>query len=363
MLQRSADSTRLVVAVLVTAIVSVLASTRAANAAHAAEGHELIGRHVIVVNERAELRRGQGQPKGFVPAGMMLDVVRVSGGWLWVNRGWVRRADVVAYDQAIEFFTRQIERRPTAEAYSHRSRVHCYHGDFAQALADGDEAVRLKPKLATAYCNRGRAQAALDRPDEAIDDFTQAIELDPQSSTAYCHRGRAWTEKGNLQQAIDDCDQAIRLDPQSAVAYYYRGRARERANQDAEAVADFTRSIELNPHYVPAFNHRGTILARHRRYEKAIADYDAAIKLDPRFDLVHIHYNRGNAWFGLGNHDRALADYRVSLRHNADYRPAVEAMAACFGHQGDLVAAARWQRRARELAESEQDVQLANDQP
>ena len=357
MLPRSTDSTRIIMVALMAALVW----TPACDAAHAADGHELVGRHVIVVNERTVLRRGQGQPKSFVPAGMMLDVVRVSGGWLWVNRGWVRRDEVVAYDQAIEFFTRQIERRPTAEAYSHRSRVHCYHGDFPQALADGDEAVRMSPKLASAYCNRGRARAALDCPDEAIDDFTQAIDLDPQSSTAYCHRGRAWTEKGDLERAIDDCDQAIRLDPQSAVAYYYRGRARERANEDAKAVADFTRSIELNPRYVPAFNHRGTILARHRRYEKAIADYDAAIKLDPRFDLVHIHYNRGNAWFGLGNHGRALADYRVSLRHNADYRPAVEAMAACYGHQGDLGLAARWQHRASELAETERQVHLANE--
>lgn len=334
----------------------------ATQAAPVSDGQELIGRHVIVVSERAELRRGQAQPAGIAPAGMMLDVVRVSGEWLWVNRGWIRRADVVAYDQAIDYFTRQIERRPTAAAYSHRSRVHCYHGDFAQALADGDEALRLDPTMAAAYCNRGRAQAALDRIDEAIDDFTRAVEFDPQLATAYCHRGRAWTEKGNLEQAIADCNEAIRLDPQSAVAYYYRGRAYERAEQDAKAIADFTKSVALNPHYVPALNHRGTVYARHRHYEKAIADYDAAIKLDPRFDLVHIHYNRGTAWLGLGRHDRALADYRVSLRHNADYRPAVEAMAACYGNQGDLVAEARWRQRAHELAESEHHPELVQEQ-
>lgn len=344
------------------ALALALAWTAVAHAAQPSDGQELIGRHVIVVSDRAELRRRQGQPAGIAPAGMMLDVVRVSGDWLWVNRGWVRRADVVAYDQAIDFFTRQIERQPTAAAYSHRSRVYCYHGDFAQALADAVEAVRLDPKLASAYCNRGRAQAALDRIDEAIDDFTKAIECDPRLATAYCHRGRAWTERGNLDQAIADCDLAIGLDPQSAVAYYYRGRAYERAEQDAKAVADFTKSIELNPHYVPAFNHRGTVYARHRYYNRAIADYDAAIKLDPRFDLVHIHYNRGNAWFGLGRHERALADYRVALRHNADYRPAVEAMAACYGDKGDLIAEVRWRQRASELAAGERQVELVQEE-
>lgn len=329
------------------------------HAVSAQELSALVGKHVIVVAERAQLRNGPQAPK-IVPAGMMLDVVRVQGDWLWVNRGWIHRRDVVAYDQALDFFDRQIESRPTAQAYSHRARVQCYHGEFALALADGDAAVRLDPKLASAWCNRGRAHAGLERVDEAIADFSQAIELNPDLSTAYSHRGRAWTEKGEYTRALADCNAAIRLDPRSSVAYYYRGRARHRQGEAEHAIADFTQAIRLNPHYVPAYNHRGLVYAQRREYGRAIADYDAAVRLDPRFDVVHLHYNRGNAWLGLGNHRRALADYRVALRRAGNYLPAVEAMAACYAHQGEFETAAKWQRRAVELAGGEQKSQLVS---
>ncbi|HEX5442206.1 MAG TPA: tetratricopeptide repeat protein [Pirellulales bacterium] len=316
----------------------------------------LIGKHVIVVAEGAQLQNGR-QPTANMAAGTMLDVVRVRGEWLWVNRGWIHRRDVVPYDRAIEFFTRQIERQPTAAAYSHRARVQCYQGDFARALADSDRATDLDPTLAAAWCNRGRAHAALAQVDEAIADFDRAIRLDGKLAVAYSHRGRAWTEKGDFEQAIVDCDAAIRLDPQSSVAYYYRGRARHRQGDREQAIADFSRSIRLNPHYVPAYNHRGIVYTEQRKYARAIADYDAAIKLDPRFDLVHIHYNRGNAWLGLGKFERALADYRVVLRRDGEYLPAIEAIAVCYAHHGRLELAAQWRRRALELGGGERELQ------
>lgn len=315
----------------------------------------LVGKHVIVVAEQALLRNGPRNSTE-VAAGTMLDVVRVRGDWLWVNRGWVHRRDVAPYDRAIEFFSRQIKRQPTASAYSHRARVHCYQGEFAQALADSDRATRLDPTLAAAWCNRGRAHAALDQVDEAIADFDRAIRLDAKLAVAYSHRGRAWTEKGEFERAVADCDTAIRLDPQSSVAYYYRGRARHRQDDRKRAIADFTRSIGLNPHYVPAYNHRGIVYTERRQYALAIADFDAAIKLDPQFDLVHIHYNRGNAWLGLGKFERALSDYRVVLRRDAEYLPAIEAIAVCYAHHGELELAAQWRRRALELGGGEHEL-------
>jgi tetratricopeptide (TPR) repeat protein len=124
--------------------------------------------------------------------------------------------------------------------------------------------------------------------------------------------------------------------------------ARERRSD--EAIADFTRAIQLHPGYVPALNERGIEYVRRREYARAIEDFNMAIKADPRFDRVQIHYNRGNAWFALGEHRRALADYRVALRQDSDYQPALVAMAACYASQGELDDAIEWQQRALEVA-------------
>jgi tetratricopeptide (TPR) repeat protein len=169
-------------------------------------------------------------------------------------------------------------------------------------------------------------------------------------ATAYTHRGRAWTEQNEFDKALADCEQALALDPKSNVAHYYRGRALARQRRSDEAIADFTRAIQLHPGYVPALNDRGIEYVRRRQYARAIEDFDAAIMANPRFDRVQIHYNRGNAWFALGKHRRALADYRVSLRHDAGYQPALVAMAACYAHQGNFEDAIEWQQKAVEVA-------------
>ena len=50
-------------------------------------------------------------------------------------------------------------------------------GGYDDALADQDEAIRLKPDLAEAYANRGAAENALGLKDEAWKDFETVLEL------------------------------------------------------------------------------------------------------------------------------------------------------------------------------------------
>ena len=48
---------------------------------------------------------------------------------------------------------------------------------YKAAIADYDEAIRLKPDLAEAYNNRGLAKKELGLTDEARKDFETALEL------------------------------------------------------------------------------------------------------------------------------------------------------------------------------------------
>ena len=50
-------------------------------------------------------------------------------------------------------------------------------GRHDEAIADYDEAIRLKPDYAEAYNNRGKANISLNRADEAHRDFETAITL------------------------------------------------------------------------------------------------------------------------------------------------------------------------------------------
>ena len=56
---------------------------------------------------------------------------------------------------------------------------------YAQALAECDAAVRLRPGIAESYLDRSAAYLGLNMPAEAEADADQAIRLDPLNFGAY----------------------------------------------------------------------------------------------------------------------------------------------------------------------------------
>jgi tetratricopeptide (TPR) repeat protein len=114
-----------------------------------------------------------------------------------------------------------------ARAHHFRGLAHENKGEFAEALADYDEAIRLGPEVATVYFSRGKLyQETLDY-DRSIADLNEAIRLDPKLTIAYDWRGLSYYYKGDNNRAIADFDTAIRIDPSYASGYWNRGKARE----------------------------------------------------------------------------------------------------------------------------------------
>ena len=63
-----------------------------------------------------------------------------------------------------------------------------------------------------------------------------------------------------------------------------------------------------------AYYSRGTELAGLGDHDRAIADFNVAVQLDP--SLASAHYNRALSWAGKGDPDRAIEDYDAALRLN-----------------------------------------------
>src|SRR5262249_14147747 len=77
-------------------------------------------------------------------------VERADGGWLWLVsgsvRGWVPAGVVVPFDQAIDFYTREVRADPAnAAAYDWRGPVWQEKGEPDIALADYTQAIPLTP--------------------------------------------------------------------------------------------------------------------------------------------------------------------------------------------------------------------------
>ena len=61
-----------------------------------------------------------------------------------------------------------------------------------------------------------------------------------------------------------------------------------------------------------AYNERGAAWSGKLEYNKAIVDYNEAIRLDPK--LADAYRNRGVAWHRKKEYDRAIADYDEATR-------------------------------------------------
>lgn len=69
--------------------------------------------------------------------------------------------------------------------------------DYEGAIANLDQAIRLKPTYIAAYFDRGYAHFTLNNPEAALGDSNRIIELSPKQSEAYLLRGMVYSLSGD----------------------------------------------------------------------------------------------------------------------------------------------------------------------
>ncbi|HET8774727.1 MAG TPA: tetratricopeptide repeat protein [Thermoanaerobaculia bacterium] len=119
--------------------------------------------------------------------------------------------------------------------------------DFAAAIGEYSEAIKLNPQLAVLYFNRGVSQYANGDPKAAIADFSEAIRLDPKDPQAYVNRAIMQFEGDAFAPALADMDAAIKLAPKMTMLYTYRGKIHLAAGNAGKAIADFKQVLKLEP--------------------------------------------------------------------------------------------------------------------
>ena len=87
-------------------------------------------------------------------------------------------------------------------------------GQYAQALAEYDAALRAAPAHVHALRGRARTLMQLGRYAEALETFDQAVAMAPEFAGTYANRGILHDRMGRYQQALADYEHALRLDPE-----------------------------------------------------------------------------------------------------------------------------------------------------
>ena len=190
-------------------------------------------------------------------------------------------------------------------------------GDYAGAIKDYTEAIKLKPDDADTYIHRGWAKEKCNDYSGAIEDFTQAIKLNPNDASTFNARGWAKQNNSDYTGAIEDFTQAINLNLNDAYVFNNRAAVKEILGDYADAIDDYSEAIKLKPDDYYAYLRRGNTKRIVGDYAGAIEDYNLAIKHKSEY-TYHIIISRGLAKHEFGDHAGAIDDFTEAIRLNPD---------------------------------------------
>jgi tetratricopeptide (TPR) repeat protein len=270
------------------------------------------------------------------------------------NRGFCRieRGEI---DAAFADLNEAIRLDPkNSTAYRNRGSAHLQRQEFDPAIADCTEALRLNPRNADALAFRGCALLKKREARAAVEDLTAAIELGHRDAEDFGSRGTGYLALGDVEGALGDLIEATRLDPNTESYFYNRACAYAAKGDLGRAIADLSEAIRLEPGNASSWEARGLFHLLGSESVAALADLTEALRLDPHNEQAFW----GLAMLRAASPIDGLRDGPLALemataayqRPGWDRHRAALALAAALAECGRFEEAARWQRRALDVA-------------
>jgi protein O-mannosyl-transferase len=224
-----------------------------------------------------------------------------------------------------------------------------YSGRFAEAIAECQTALKIKPDWAAAHNNLGVAlvrnkhsgDGAVGHDgavDEAIEHYRRALQINPDFTQAHQNLGIVLVQKGQIDEAIKHFQKSLELEPSDAHAEFLLGSAFLQRQEAGEAIAHYQKALEIRPDYAEARNYLGNAFVAEGKYNEAIANYAAAVRIRPNYSEAH--HNMGCVLATIGKNDEALEQLNEALRLNgndAQAHFALGTLLARMGHRQEAV--------------------------
>jgi len=229
---------------------------------------------------------------------------------------------------------------------------------FAEAIPVWRRALELNPDDPRAHNNLGTSLSVTGKTDEAMAEYRRSLELNDQSSQAHNNLGSVLAQQGKLDDALAQFEKAVELNPDNGRAQCNLGSALSEKGRTEEALEHLRKGVELEPKFADGQNNLGAALARAGALDEALLHMSTAVDLSPQ--SVEYRYNFGRVLAAKGRFADAAGQFEQASKLAGDHEPAIldilAAMYAETGRYGDAVSTAR---KALELADAQQNGQLA----
>jgi tetratricopeptide (TPR) repeat protein len=207
---------------------------------------------------------------------------------------------------------------PSAALWDDRAYYLRQLGDEPGAAAASAKARTIPPVGARDHYWRATRCAYEGQYAEAIKELNEALRLNPRHYWSCLQRGICRLEMGESTLALGDFNACVALWPDFAWSYFNRGHVLNQLGKKPEALADYSATIERDADFVPAYLNRALVYLDMNRPAEALADFDHAAA-DGQDD-VRLHAGRGLALEGLGRPADADAAFRTAWNRDPKNR-------------------------------------------
>jgi tetratricopeptide (TPR) repeat protein len=226
-------------------------------------------------------------------------------------------------------------------------------GNYNDALAIANDALKHQPNNVYSLMHRGRAQINLNKYEEGFKDLNEAVRVASGNADmthlTLLQRGIMYDVRGELKPAVDDYLAAIKTNGNDSRAYTRLGDLLlNKANDPKNAVVYFSDALKRQPRLVHAYIARGRAYLAMDQLELALTDLNEAVNLNP--NVASSYDYRGDIFLARRDHDAALKDYTTALKLDAKQPVFHFDLANALSAKGDLRGAIRSYDAAINLA-------------
>lgn len=255
---------------------------------------------------------------------------------------------------AIDKFSKAIDNKndapnnyKVADAYMYRGYCKYLQQNYKSAIADMDEALKVKPEYTKVYtlksnvylatkkyeeciatCDKGleknpnnddllfnksQAYFFLKKYKESLQPLFAMLEIDPRDRKALTFIGSTFLHQKIYDSSIVYFSKALEIDPLDLMSLYNRGISRSYTKDTAAATRDMLRAMQLDTatKFVGYNNLAFYLKLEKKDFTGAIEYFNKAIELNPNF--AYAYSNRGFAKLNLNDIKGAYKDLRKSI--------------------------------------------------
>lgn len=211
------------------------------------------------------------------------------------------------YAQAVAGYQAALKLMPAVpELYSNLGIAYYYQKDYGKAIQALQQALMGKPGLEGANLFLGMAYVRSRQFEASIKPLKKAISLNPQLRTAYINLGASYNELGKEEEAIQILQQAEKVFPSDEEVLYSLGSLYYHL-----MFQTYGKMARVAPNSYRYHQVMGQSFEERQEYPGAIVEFQTALKENPQ--APGLHYALGNVYWLEADYADARSEFEKEL--------------------------------------------------